>query len=79
MMFSTPAGPPRSKPTPLDGPDLHVHPHRSCAIDPMERQLVALFLQRYIVWTARRRQIERVRNALGLFTEISGLRVNSER
>jgi hypothetical protein len=63
-MFSTPAGPLRYKPTPTDGPELHVHPQRSRAIDATERWLVCLFLRRYVIWCARRRQIDRARNSL---------------
>jgi hypothetical protein len=76
-MFSTPAGPARFKPTPTEGPDLHVHPQRSRAIDPIERRLVVLFLQRYIIWCARRRQIDCVQNALDLLTEVAGTRVRA--
>jgi hypothetical protein len=43
MMFATPAGPPRYKPTPMDGPELHLHPQRANAIDATEQRLVCLF------------------------------------
>ena len=76
-MFSTPAGPPRFKPTPTVGPELHVHPQRDRAIDPAERWLVCLFLERYVVWLSRKRRIDAVRNALGLLTEVAGTRVRA--
>jgi hypothetical protein len=70
-MFSTPAGPPRHKPPLFDGPELHIHPQRSYAIDARERMLVCVFLQRLIVWRARRRQIDELRDALGLLLEVA--------
>ncbi len=78
MMFSTPAGPRRFKPTPLDGPDLLVHPHRVNAMDKRERWLCCcVFLERYAVYLARRRNIGELRNALGLLTEIARTPVRS--
>ncbi len=76
-MFSTPAGPPRFKPTPLDGPELLVHPHRANALDKRERWLCCVFLERYAVYLARKRNIGGLRNALGLLTEVAGTPVRS--
>jgi hypothetical protein len=77
MMFSTPAGPPRYKPTPMDGPELRLHAQRTNAIDGMERRLVCLFLGRYVIWCARRRDIGRLRDTVDLLTEIAGTRVRA--
>jgi hypothetical protein len=71
MMFSTPTGPPRYKATPIDGPQLRLHPQQAKAIDPMKRRLVCLFLKRYVVWCARRREIGRLRGALDLLTDVA--------
>jgi len=49
-MFPYPALPPRRRP-PFDGPDLHVHAHRTApGITAGERMLVVVFLTRYVVW-----------------------------
>ena len=69
-MFSTPSGPPRFRPTPTDGTELHLHPQRSRAIDSTERWLVCVFLRRYVIWCARRRDIDRARNSLDLMVEL---------
>jgi hypothetical protein len=68
-----PQHPGRSIPTPLDGPDLQVHPQRhKDGVSATERLLVLAFLRRYIVWQARRRDIARVRDAMGLLLELTG-------
>ncbi len=77
-MFSTPAGPPRFKPTPLDGPELLVHPHRTNALDKRERWCAAYF-SNDTLYLARRRNIGGLRNALGLLTEVAGTPVRSRR
>ena len=67
--------PGRSIPTPLNGPELQVHPQRQReGLIPAERLLVLAFLRRYIVWHARRRDIEGVRDAIGLLLELAGAR-----
>ena len=75
MMFSTPTGPPRCKPTPLDGPVLQIHPHRRGTIDATERRFVRLFLRRYVVWCARRERVSQAQSALALLLEVAGPRV----
>jgi hypothetical protein len=72
-----PPGPPRHKPAPNNSRELHVHPQRDCTIDCAEQRLVCIFLERYIVWLARRRRVDDVRNALGLLFEVAGARVRS--
>ena len=69
-MFSPP-GPPKYRPTPTDGPDLLVHPQRAGALSGSERRLVCVFLQRYLVWCARTRRIDPLRDATGLLIEIA--------
>jgi hypothetical protein len=49
-----------------------VHAHRRAPrISPAERELAVVFLTRYIVWCAKARRIERLRNSLGLLIEIA--------
>lgn len=70
-MFAYPAIPKRETPS-LDGPELHVHAHRSYpGITTDERQLVNVFLTRYVLWCVRARRFDRLRNALGLLTEVA--------
>jgi hypothetical protein len=67
-----PSRPGRYVPTPLDGPDLRVHPQRQPdGLSRGERALVLVFLRRYVVWRARRRDIEGVRDALALLLELA--------
>jgi hypothetical protein len=73
-MFTTPAGPPRYKPTPTDCPELRLHPQRAKAIDATERRLVCPFLERYVPWCARRRDIRPLHGALELLIEVAGTR-----
>jgi hypothetical protein len=70
-MFAYPPQPRRRRP-PFDGRELYVHAHRSClGITPDERELVIVFLTRYVVWCAQARRIERLRNTLGLLVEVT--------
>jgi hypothetical protein len=57
-----------------DDSSLLMHPHRANAIDKHERWLVMLFLQRYIIWCARRRDVRPLRGALELLSEVAGAR-----
>jgi len=70
-MYASQPGPPRYKPTPMDGPELQLHPHRSHAICEDERGLVCLFLRRYAVWCACRRRIDTLRETLELLTDVA--------
>ena len=68
-MFAYPARPKRPPPA-FDGAELHFHAHRRApGISPAERALVVVFLARYIVWCAKARRIERLRNSLCLLLE----------
>lgn len=65
-------GPPRFRPTPPDGPELHVHAHRAApGITADERALVCIFLRRYVIWCARARRFDRLRNAVDLLLEVA--------
>jgi len=49
-----------------------VHAHRRPpGLTPRERELVIVFLTRYVVWCAKARQIERQRNGLDLLIEVA--------
>ena len=68
-------GAPKFRPTPNDGPELRVHAHRTPpGISPAERALVCVFLRRYVIWCAKARHFDRLRNALDLLTEIASSR-----
>jgi hypothetical protein len=70
-MFAYPRIPPRRRPL-LDGPELHVHPHRVLhGIAHDERDLVVVFLTRYAVWCAKARRFDRLRNAIDLLAEVA--------
>ena len=75
--WRNPPASPRFDGAPMSDPPCQLHPQRNGAIDQRERWLVCLFLERYVVWSARRRRIEQVRYALGLLTEIAGTPVRS--
>jgi hypothetical protein len=65
-------GPPKFRPTPLDGPELQVHAHRTPpGITPAERALVWVFLRRYIIWCARARRVDRPPHAVDLLIEVA--------
>jgi hypothetical protein len=65
-MFAYPRIPPRRRPL-LDGPELHVHPHRVLhGIAHDERDLVIVFLRRYVSWCGRARRFDRLRIAIDL-------------
>ena len=65
-------GPPQHRPTPTNGRELHVYAHRtSPGIAPAERVLVCLFLRRYVVWCAKARRVDRLRNAVDLLIEVA--------
>jgi hypothetical protein len=55
-------------PTPTVSADLHVHPQRDDAITRAERWLVAIFLQRYVVWCGRTGHVDRLRGAVDRLT-----------
>ena len=72
MSLAYPARPKRSEP-PFDGPELHVHAHRTPpGILPAERALMCIFLRRYVIWCAKARRFDRLRNALDLMIEVAG-------
>ncbi len=71
-MYAPQPGPPRFKPTPTDGPELHVHPQRTHTIDAIERRFVCIFLRRYVIWCARRGRVDEIRTALDLLIEDRG-------
>jgi hypothetical protein len=49
-----------------------VHAHRRApGISQAERALVIVFLTRYVVWCAKARRIDPLRNSLGLLIEIA--------
>ena len=65
-------GPPRYRPPSTDGPELHVHAHRTPpGITPAERTLVCAFLRRYVIWCAKARRFDRLRNATDLLTDVA--------
>jgi len=65
-------GAPKFTPTPANGPELHVHAHRAPpGILPAERALVCIFLRRYVIWCARARRFDRLRNAIDLLIEVA--------
>jgi len=43
-MFGRPAGPPRFRDRPIDGPELGLHPQRDPGLGHLEGRLVILFL-----------------------------------
>jgi hypothetical protein len=58
-----------------DGGELVVHPQRALrGISAAERRLVCMFLERYVVWCARARHVDRVRNAVDLLVELAAAR-----
>ncbi|HKU86546.1 MAG TPA: hypothetical protein VJV77_09420 [Casimicrobiaceae bacterium] len=64
-------GPPQRRRPSNDGSELFVHPQRvSRGISAAERRLVCVFLKRYVVWCAKARRVERVRNAVELLAEV---------
>ena len=65
-------GPPTYRPPILDGPELHIHPHRTpLGVTPGERALVCIFLRRYVVWCAKVRRFDHLRNATDLLIEVA--------
>jgi hypothetical protein len=71
-MHTAHPGPPAFHPTPTDGRYLHVHAHRTPpGITPAERILVCAFLRRYVIWCARARRFDRLRNAVDLLLEVA--------
>jgi len=72
-MFAYPAQPARRRPS-FHGPELHVHPQRAPpGITRAERELVVIFLTRYVVWCAKARRFQRLRNSLDLLVEVAEL------
>lgn len=66
---------PQPSPPPFDGVELRVHAHRRPpGITAAERELVIVFLIRYVVWCAKLRQVERLQNAMGLLVEVASQR-----
>jgi hypothetical protein len=66
-------GPPKFRPTPPDGPELQVHAQRAPpGITACERALVCIFLRRYVIWCAKARRFDRLRNSLDLLVEVAG-------
>jgi hypothetical protein len=66
-------GPPKFIPTPANGPEPHVHAHRApSGVTADERTLVCIFLRRYVIWCAKARHFDRLRNALDLLIELAG-------
>lgn len=56
-----------------DGRELHVYAHRiPPGITPAGRMLVSVFLRRYLIWCAKARRFERLRNAADLLIEVVG-------
>jgi hypothetical protein len=76
-MHAAHPGPPKSRPPVYDGTELHVHPHRAVGITRGERKLVCVFLRRYIVWCAKARRFDRLRNAMDLLVEVAACRTGS--
>jgi hypothetical protein len=65
-------GPPRRRRPLNDGGELFVHPQRAPGgITAAERRLVCVFLKRYVVWCAKARRVERLRNAVELLAELA--------
>ena len=65
-------GPRKYRPTPLDSAELAVHPHRrQPGITPAEQMLVVVFLRRYVLWCAKTRRFDRLRNSLDLLIEVA--------
>jgi len=65
-------GPPRHRRPSHAGCELVVHPQRALrGVTVDERRLVCLFLKRYVVWCARARRIDRIRNAVELLAEVA--------
>ena len=72
MPIAYPAAP-KFRPTPTDGRELRVHAHRvPPGISLAERALVCVFLRRYVIWCAKARHFDRLRNATDLLTEMAG-------
>jgi hypothetical protein len=65
------------RPRPIGQHLLDIGPHRRKppGIDASERRLVGVFLRRLIVYEARRRRFEQVRNAVDLLAEVAGVHV----
>jgi hypothetical protein len=65
-------GPPKYRPPIFDGPELHLHPHLvPRSVTSAERALVCLFLMRYVLWCAKARRFDRLRNAVDLLSEVA--------
>jgi len=65
-------GPPRYRPPKYNGRELHVHAHTTPpGITAAERTLVCVFLRRYVVWCAKARRVDRLRNAVDLLIEVA--------
>jgi hypothetical protein len=65
-------GPPQPRRPSHDGGELAVHPQRALrGITAAERRLVCMFLKRYVVWCARTRRVDRLRNAVDLLVELA--------
>jgi len=65
-------GPPRYRPPTYNWRELHVHAHRTPpGITAAERTLVCVFLRRYLVWCAKARRVDRLRNAVDLLIEVA--------
>lgn len=74
-MHAAHRGPPVFNPTPTIGRDLHVHAHRTPpGITPAERILVCVFLRRHLIWRAKARRFDRLRNAADLLSEVAAIR-----
>jgi len=49
-----------------------VHAHRAApGITPAECALVCVFLRRYVLWCAKARRFDRLRNAIDLLAEVA--------
>jgi hypothetical protein len=69
-----PGPPQRGRPS-NDGDDLSVHPQRALrGVTAAERRLVCMFLKRYVVWCAKTRRVDRLRNAVDLLVELAAAR-----
>jgi hypothetical protein len=65
-------GPPQRRRPSNDAGELVVHPQRAArGITAAERRLVCVFLKRYVVWCARTRRVDPLRNAVELLEEVN--------
>lgn len=70
-------GPPEYRAPVYDGRELHVHAYRTApGITPAERMLVCVFLRRYVIWCAKARHFDRLRNGADLLIEVAASRNN---